>query len=91
MTSRNQPILDEHVTFRRSDEYDGYSVVFRNECVGYVSRAWLSSHIRRGRMQVSPWWTPLNERGEPLDEPLMSRRAAAAVVIGLHDRAPVPA
>lgn len=52
--------------FRREDR-GVYLVVAPGErVVGEVRQAWFASHIRRGRMQTSPWWQARHVSGMPV-------------------------
>jgi hypothetical protein len=50
---------------------------------GCVERFYAPSHIRRGRMQASPWWRPIPEGAQPQD-PVKTRSEALALLHFYH-------
>ena len=54
--------------------------------VGHVRPIYRDSHIRRGRLQASPWWQASDVKGNPIDAVVATRREAIALVV---DHAPV--
>jgi hypothetical protein len=53
-----------------------YQVWLANELLGEVVAGYRASHIRRGRLQTSPWWQAVRNR-ELVAEPRQRRVDAA--------------
>jgi hypothetical protein len=68
-----------HTSGVKRDRRGGYPVTDNetNAPLGRVEPVWMTSRVRRGRYQSSPWWQALDLDGNPVGEPQRRRQAAA--------------
>lgn len=54
-----------------------------DDVIGHVRPVSMPSHLRRGRMQVSPWWQATDRSGRSIDLLFRTRLEAIAFLVDL--------